>query len=183
MRKSLSKTVRLFSCGSLLMLGVISSISPAAFASSTAHKPIAVTIINSEGKEIGTATIVQQKNAVQINIKAEKLPPGLHGFHIHETGLCEKPDFKSAGEHLNLTHKHHGFNNPKGFHTGDLPNLLVQKDGTVEATIESKVFTLNDLQKPGGTALVIHEKQDDYVTDPSGNSGNRIACGVIQKKQ
>lgn len=155
-------------------------------ASAHSHEQsIKVTIINTKGEQIGTAMLTQGKDAVLIHIEAKNLPPGTHGIHFHETGKCEVPDFKTAGEHLNIQHKQHGFNNPKGFHTGDLPNIQVKEDGTVIADIESKIVSLtkgapNSLLKNGGTALVIHEKADDYVTDPSGNSGSRIACGAIQ---
>lgn len=158
-------------------------VSPAAYANS-GEKQIMVKIINTKGKEIGAVLITQNEGAVHLHIKAQGLPPGLHGIHFHETGKCDTPDFKSAGEHLNPLTEQHGFHNPKGFHAGDLPNIQVSQDGTVTADLESKYVTLtsglpNSLLKPGGTALVIHEKADDYVTDPAGNSGNRIACSPI----
>ncbi len=155
-------------------------------ASAHSHeKEVKVTIINTKGEAIGTALLTQSKDAVLLHIEAKNLPPGIHGIHFHEIGKCEVPDFKSSGEHLNIQHKQHGFHNPKGFHTGDLPNIQVKADGTVIADMESKMVSLtkgapNSLLKSGGTALVIHEKEDDYVTDPSGNSGSRIACGTIQ---
>jgi Cu-Zn family superoxide dismutase len=129
--------------------------------------------------------LTQGDGIVKIHLEAKGLPPGVHGFHIHQTGKCEPPSFTSAGDHLNPTHKQHGFYNPKGFHAGDLPNIQVAADGTVRADVESKNVTLkkgepNSLLRKGGTSLVIHEKADDYVTDPSGNSGSRIACGVIR---
>lgn len=165
----------------LLLLGT----SPAAAHKETSPSPVKVKIINSKGEEVGAATLTPKAGAVEVHLEAKGLPPGVHGIHFHETGKCEKPDFKSAGAHLNPGHKQHGFNNPKGFHAGDLPNIQVKEDGTVVADIVSNQVTLekgapNSLLKPGGTALVIHEKADDYVTDPAGNSGDRIACGVIR---
>ncbi|MBB6729898.1 superoxide dismutase family protein [Cohnella zeiphila] len=168
---------------SLLLWGMAGSL-PAASANEGTPS-VTAKIVNSQGQEVGTAMFTQADGSVKIHLEAKGLPPGVHGFHIHETGKCEPPDFASAGEHFNTTHKQHGFYNPKGFHVGDLPNIQVAADGTVKADIESKNVTLkkgeaNSLLKKGGTSIVIHEKADDYVTDPSGNSGNRIACGVIR---
>lgn len=146
---------------------------------------VKTTIIDTKGAEIGTAVLTQKGDAVHIHLEAKNLTPGEHGIHFHENGKCEPPDFTSAGAHFNPQGKQHGFNNPKGFHAGDLPNITVKADGTVNEDLESKVVTLkkgvpNSLLKEGGTSLMIHEKADDYVTDPSGNSGARIACGVIK---
>ncbi|WP_027094233.1 superoxide dismutase family protein [Cohnella thermotolerans] len=168
--------------GSLLLVPAFGA--PQAIASSEPSQ-VTAKIVNSKGKEVGTAVITPKGNGVQLHLEAKNLPPGIHGIHFHETGKCEPPAFKSAGEHFNPGHKQHGFNNPKGFHAGDLPNIQVKDDGTVVADIASNQVTLakgapNSLLKSDGTAIVIHEKADDYVTDPSGNSGNRIACGVIR---
>ncbi|MCD9025345.1 superoxide dismutase family protein [Cohnella silvisoli] len=167
---------------SFLLLGTL-PVTPTAYASSGETQKM-VKIINTKGEQVGAALLIQKAGAVQLHIEAKHLPPGVHGIHFHEIGKCDTPDFKSAGEHLNPNKKQHGFHNPKGFHAGDLPNIQVKQDGTVIADLESRYVTLmtgmpNSLLKPGGTALVIHEKEDDYVTDPSGNSGNRIACGPI----
>ncbi|QAY66473.1 superoxide dismutase family protein [Paenibacillus protaetiae] len=144
-----------------------------------------VSIINAQGEKIGTAGLKQEKDGVHIHLTAEKLPPGTHGFHFHMTGKCDPPKFESAGSHFNPFNKEHGFHNPKGFHAGDLPNIEVGADGKINVDIKTEQVTLdknkpNSLLKEGGTAIVIHEKADDYVTDPSGNSGDRIACGVIR---
>ncbi|WP_138752817.1 superoxide dismutase family protein [Paenibacillus sinopodophylli] len=144
-----------------------------------------IPIINSEGKQIGAAQLVQKADKVFVHIEAEKLAPGMHGVHFHSVGKCDTPDFKSAGDHFNPLSKQHGFNNSKGYHSGDLPNIEVGADGKVIANIASADVTLqqgkpNSLLKEDGTAIIIHEKADDYVTDPSGNSGNRIACGIIR---
>lgn len=142
--------------------------------------------INSEGKDIGTANLTEEENGVKISLKLHDLKSGEQAIHIHEVGVCEKPTFESAGAHFNPTHKQHGYQNPKGFHLGDLPNLQVDQDGTVDVSFTTKAFSLktgvaNSLFDTNGSAFVIHEKADDYKTDPSGNSGTRIACGVIQK--
>ncbi|MDQ0062767.1 superoxide dismutase family protein [Paenibacillus harenae] len=161
-----------------------------AFGAANAHEGnetagASISIVNAENQAIGKATLTQKGDKVMIHLEAEKLPPGKHGFHFHQFGKCDPPDFKSAGEHFNPTHKQHGFNNPKGFHGGDLPNIEVGADGKVTADLETAVVTLqpgqpNSIIKADGAALVIHEKADDYVTDPSGNSGGRIACGVVK---
>lgn len=144
-----------------------------------------ISIMNTEGQTIGQATLTQKNDKVVIHLEAEKLTPGKHGIHIHQFGKCEPPDFKSAGDHFNPQGKQHGFNNPNGFHEGDLPNIEVSADGKVTIDITTAVVTLepgkpNSLIKEGGASLIIHEKADDYKTDPSGNSGARIACGVIK---
>lgn len=144
-------------------------------------------ILNTEGKEIGEATFTEGDGGVTINIEAEGLSPGMHGIHIHETAMCTPPDFKSAGAHFNPEKKEHGFDNPKGFHLGDLPNLEVDAQGKAIAEVTSGYVTLkpdlaNTLLDSDGSALVIHEKADDYKTDPAGNSGDRIACAAIGKK-
>ena len=137
------------------------------------------------GSKIGTAVFSQTDSGVEIKLDVAQLPPGTHGIHVHSVGACEGPDFKSAGAHLNPYGKKHGAENPEGPHAGDIPNIEVGGDGQVHTTIIAKGVTLgpgaNSLFHDGGTALVIHEKADDYKTDPSGNSGNRIACGVIQR--
>lgn len=143
-----------------------------------------VNIINGKGEQIGKAKLLQIGDKVQITVQAYSLPPGPHAIHFHEAGRCEGPDFKTAGAHFNPTHKQHGFNNPKGYHAGDLPNIEIGADGKVQVTLSTTAVTLvqgqpNSLIRPGGTALIIHEKADDYVTDPAGNSGDRIACGAI----
>ncbi|OAB40309.1 superoxide dismutase family protein [Paenibacillus antarcticus] len=168
-----------------ILLLVVAFVIPEAFANSKEIQ-VKTSIIDTKGSEIGTAEITQKADRVQLHIEAKGLTPGTHGIHFHEMGKCEPPDFKTAGAHLNPDLKQHGFNNPKGFHAGDLLNIEVKADGTVIADLESQTVTLrkgeaNSLLKPGGSALVIHEKADDYVTDPSGNSGDRIACGVIQE--
>ncbi|WP_408007330.1 superoxide dismutase family protein [Pseudalkalibacillus sp. A8] len=144
-----------------------------------------VDIYNSKKEKIGQAQLAESDEGVMIKLKAAKLPPGPHAFHIHEIGKCVAPDFKSAGEHYNPTGKEHGFENPKGFHAGDLPNINIRKDGTVSVSVVSKNVTLrkgkpHTLLDEDGSALVIHEKADDYKTDPAGNAGDRIACGEIK---
>lgn len=142
-------------------------------------------IVNGQGQKIGTAKLAQTSAGVQFDLNVSQLPPGMHGIHVHTAGKCETPGFASAGGHFNPDMKKHGKDNPDGPHAGDLTNLEVGADGAAKTTFVSAGVTLGDgpnsLFHDGGTALVIHEKVDDYKTDPSGNSGARIACGVIQK--
>ncbi|WP_408005306.1 superoxide dismutase family protein [Pseudalkalibacillus berkeleyi] len=144
-----------------------------------------VDLYNNSKEKIGQARLAETPKGVMIQMKVSNLSPGVHGYHIHETGSCEAPDFKSAGEHYNPLTKEHGFNNPKGYHAGDLPNLKVDEDGMVSFTTYTKHVTLekgksNTLLDEDGSALVIHEKADDYKSNPSGESGKRVACGVIR---
>jgi Cu-Zn family superoxide dismutase len=139
---------------------------------------------NARGDKVGTAVLTQEAAGVRIVVQASGLEPGRHGIHFHETGVCEVPDFQSAGAHFNPDKKKHGLENPLGPHAGDLPNLEIGADGTGRAEFITRLVTLepgkaNSLVKAGGTALVVHDRTDDQKTDPSGNSGGRIACGVI----
>jgi superoxide dismutase, Cu-Zn family len=167
----------------LMLIFAFSQSTVTAFASSPAG--VTINIINSAGKQIGTAQLTQNANTVKIHIEADGLPAGQHGIHFHSVGKCEAPDFKSAGPHFNPTSKEHGFYNRNGLHSGDLPNIEVGSDGKIKMDLVTTIVTLtkgepNSLLRPEGTSLIIHEKVDDYVTDPSGNSGDRIACGTIK---
>jgi len=140
---------------------------------------------DAQGKAVATAKLKQLKNGVRISLAATGLPAGVHAFHIHAVGKCEAPDFKSAGGHFNPESKKHGLKNPEGPHAGDMPNFTVGADGKGKTTYVDTRVTLgegaNSLFHEGGTAIVIHEKADDDMTDPTGNAGNRIACGVVEK--
>jgi superoxide dismutase, Cu-Zn family len=147
-------------------------------------KPVMVDLINSQGMKIGDAMLTQGVSGVLIKVEA-KLPQGRHAIHIHEKSACDTPSFESAGGHFNPTGKKHGFLNPQGLHAGDLPNVIVKEDGKLSAELFAPFVTLeqeqpNSLLKDGGTALVIHEGTDDYLTDPAGGAGKRIACGPIR---
>ena len=140
---------------------------------------------NAQGQKVGNVSFKQALDGIDISLKVFNLPPGEHAFHIHTVGKCEPPDFKTAGGHLNPQNMKHGLKNPSGPHAGDLPNITVGKNGKGKAVLLNKRVTLtpgsNSLFHEGGTALIIHEKADDETTDPTGNAGNRIACGVIMK--
>jgi len=140
---------------------------------------------NAAGETVAAATFSAAPGGVELTIEASRLPPGPHGVHVHAVGKCDGPDFKSAGGHFNPSERKHGLENPAGPHAGDLPNLTVAADGTGNATVKLAGVTLDagaaSLFHEGGTSLVVHADADDMKTDPSGNSGARIACGIVER--
>lgn len=144
------------------------------------------TIKNASGTVVGTATLEETAAGVLVTVEGKNLSPGLHGTHIHAVGKCEAPEFASAGGHFNPANKKHGvFYNPDGPHAGDLPNLNVLPNGTGHLTVLNDRMTLkagqNGLFDADGSAIIIHADKDDFKTDPTGNSGGRMACGVIER--
>jgi Cu-Zn family superoxide dismutase len=138
------------------------------------------------GLQVAAATFTEGSAGVRIQLTASGLRPGAKGIHIHTVGKCELPGFTSAGAHFNPTGKKHGRQNPEGAHAGDLPNLIVSDTGSASFDVTTKTVTLQSgpptsLFGPDGTSLVIHAQPDDEKTDPTGNSGDRIACGVITR--
>ena len=143
-----------------------------------------VELKDAQGRSVGDIIIWDQGPGVALELKLHDLTPGEHAIHFHAVPKCEGPDFKSAGGHFNPENKKHGFDSPDGHHAGDMKNFMVPKSGKVKTELEDADVTLKDGPHSlltNGAAIVVHAKADDYKTDPSGNSGDRVACGVITK--
>jgi Cu-Zn family superoxide dismutase len=140
---------------------------------------------NAEGRVVGNATLTEVSGGVRILVEVRGLPSGDKAVHIHEVGQCDPPGFTSAGAHFNPTQRQHGLQNPLGPHAGDLPNIQVDGDGNGRLETMNERVTLasgpTSLFDGDGSALVVHGAPDDFKTDPTGNSGARIACGVIRR--
>ena len=172
------KTVPIFS------LVLTAAISACAYPDPRGGAPMP--LVGASGQSVGTVTAYQTAGGVTFRLEASGLPHGVHGIHVHAVGRCDAPDFKSAGSHWNPANRKHGTSNPAGPHAGDLPNVTVAANGVLSGTV---TVAGADLTTPAGVpgalldgdgaALVLHAKADDYMTDPSGNSGDRIACAVL----
>ena len=138
------------------------------------------TLRTADGTDAGRAVARETPDGIEVTVDVSGIAAGPHGAHVHTTGACEAPDFTSAGGHWNPTEKQHGLENPQGAHAGDMPNLTVGEDGSGTLTFTLLAGTFEGLLDEDGAALVVHEGRDDLRTDPSGDSGGRIACGVFE---
>lgn len=142
------------------------------------------TLLSANGETVGAGQLLTDGSTLSLAVTVNGLEPGEHGFHLHTTGRCKAPDFKSAGGHLNPDNNEHGTLNPQGAHLGDLPNLVAgaTRSASVEVDIgRDTPIRRSQMFDADGTALVIHAGPDDYRTDPAGNAGARVACGVMQQ--
>jgi superoxide dismutase, Cu-Zn family len=140
---------------------------------------------NAAGQTVGTATFTQAGKGLRVVLEVQGLPPGVKAVHVHAVGRCDPPDFATAGSHFNPQGRQHGSKNPAGPHAGDLPNVSVGADGRGHLESTTELLTLqsapNSLFDADGSALIVHAAPDDFRTDPTGNAGARIACGVVTR--
>ena len=167
-----------------MKLFVASAIALVALSSAASAQSGKATLKDAGGKDVGSAQLSQTPHGVLVRLTLKGVPAGEHAFHIHQTGKCEAP-FTTAGGHFNPGGKKHGVMAHDGPHAGDMPNLHVPSDGSLAIEVVNAAVTLeknkpNSLYKPEGTALIIHAGKDDYKTDPTGDAGGRIACGVVE---
>ena len=170
--------MKLISC--VAALGAVVLLGPATAEDAATAK---AALKDAKGQDVGVASFTQTPAGVLIRLSVRSMPDGEHAFHIHAVGKCEPPDFASAGGHFNPTSAHHGVMSGPG-HAGDMPNLHIPADGSLDVEVLNTAVTLdkdkpNSVFHPGGTAVVIHAGKDDYTSDPAGNAGGRIACGVV----
>jgi Cu-Zn family superoxide dismutase len=171
--------------GDMGIHGIVTAVALLAFTSLPAAAQSAkATLKNAEGKDVGTAELTQTAHGVLIKLTISGLPAGERAFHVHGVGKCEPP-FTSAGGHFNPDKKKHGMMAKDGHHAGDMPNLHIPASGVLQVEVLNSAITLekgkpNSLFGPDGTALIIHAGKDDYKSDPTGEAGGRVACGVIQ---
>ena len=167
-----------------IVLASLATLAALGFAPGSARADASATLRDAAGKTVGEVQLRETPHGVLIHAVLEGLPPGKHAFHVHEHGRCEGK-FDSAGGHFEPKGRAHGYLNPKGSHAGDLPNVVVPADGKVDVEMMSAELSLasgpGGLFDADGAALVVHAGPDDYATDPAGNAGGRIACGVLER--
>lgn len=169
--------------GSLFLGAGLAACAVSFHAPRTEVKGLPVALFDRDGKGIGTVVLTADSAGLDLRFDVHDLTPGSHGVHLHATGRCERPDFLTAGAHLDDGAHHHGRDNAEGWHLGDLPNLEVGPDGTARMTLrlipKGSKFLLKRLLDDDGSAVIIHAGPDDQHTDPSGGSGARVACGIV----
>ncbi len=138
-------------------------------------------LVRANGSAAGVATLSQRRDGLWLSIAADAPGTGTYGMHVHMVGKCEGPAFDSAGPHWNPAMKQHGRDNPMGAHAGDMPNVTTNANGRLIMETRIDAATFSQVLDTDGASVVIHEKPDDYKTDPSGNSGKRLICGVFTK--
>jgi Cu-Zn family superoxide dismutase len=150
--------------------------------SPSAANTVTARMRDAAGKDLGTLTVTEAAGAITVAGRLSGLPPGEHGIHLHQVGRCDPPSFESAGDHWNPTNRQHGKESPQGPHLGDLPNITVAQDRSVMVQVTTPGGTLrgaNALLDSDGAAVVVHARRDDYRSQPAGDSGDRIACGMV----
>jgi Cu-Zn family superoxide dismutase len=159
--------------------GLIAVLSACATPQDAPRNALAVPMIGSNGQTVGTVRMWETPGAVSFRVEGNGFAVGRKGLHVHGVGRCDTPAFTSAGPHWNPVGRQHGLSNPAGPHAGDLPNVPIAANGTLRETVVLSGASLASLRDADGSALVLHAREDDNVTDPSGNSGDRIACAVL----
>jgi Cu-Zn family superoxide dismutase len=165
-----------------LTLAALLSVALGLGSSAYAADKASAVLKDKDGKEVGKAELTDTPSGVLMRLALDGVPPGDHAFHIHAVGKCEPPDFKSAGPHFNPDETKHGLINAEGPHSGDMPNLHVPDSGKLTVEVLNEMVTLGGEQAlldDDGSAIVVHAVADDYQTDPAGDAGDRIACGVV----
>lgn len=165
----------------LLAIPVVAACSTVQTAETVAVSEVAsAKLIRADGSAAGVATLSQRSDGLWLNVAADASGAGTYGMHVHAVGRCDGPEFTTAGPHWNPAMKQHGRDNPMGAHSGDMPNVTANADGKL--VIETKLVgaMFDQVLDADGASVVIHEKPDDYKTDPSGNSGKRLICGVLK---
>ena len=165
---------------SAAILGSAAMVTGAAAVAQPARSAVAE-LRSADGKPAGRAVATERRGGIEVALTVTGLPAGIHGAHVHTVGRCDAPDFTTAGAHWNPTGKQHGTQNPQGPHAGDLPNLTVGSNGRGTLTMRLPAGTMAGLLDADGAAFVVHANPDDLHSDPSGNSGGRIACGVFKR--
>jgi Cu-Zn family superoxide dismutase len=166
------------------VLASLATLTALALVPATARADASATLRDTSGQKVGAVQLRETPRGVLLHIGLDGLPPGKHAFHVHERGRCEGP-FDSAGGHFEPKGRAHGYLNPKGSHAGDLPNVVVSADGKADVEVVSAELRLasgpGELFDDDGAAVIVHAGPDDYATDPAGNAGGRIACGVLER--